>query len=202
MTKSARRSSARSPALAPAVCRGLYGSIRINAGSSVIEYAHAARMPTAVMLPRCQNGGESEKFSARKPTIVVSDVIVTGMKFRRSASTSALSLSTPSRMTVRIDIRMWIESAIASVRMMIGAEPEIGVRLMPAKPAQPMPTIIENRMTASVASVAVSERRISNVSSRMTPNMIGTSVPRSDWPVSAKALFNADTPVSDTSMPG
>ena len=52
------------------------GNKLIIAGSSVIENSQAAKIPTAVMLPRCQKGGESEKLSARKPTIVVIEVIV------------------------------------------------------------------------------------------------------------------------------
>ncbi len=88
-------------------------------------------MPIAVMLPRCQKGGESEKFSARKPTTVVSEVMLTGMKFRRTASTMASCRPMPSRMAPLSVTRMWIESAMASVRMMIGAEAEIGVRLIP-----------------------------------------------------------------------
>ena len=52
----------------------------------MIERSHAVNIPIAVMFPRCQKGGESEKLSARKPTIVVTDVIVTGKKLIRAAS--------------------------------------------------------------------------------------------------------------------
>ena len=58
-------------------------------------------MPTAVMLPRCQNGGESEKLSARKPMIVVIDVTPTGRKFNRTASTIASLLFMPARIAER-----------------------------------------------------------------------------------------------------
>ena len=167
-----------------------------------MEYSHAAAMPTAVMLPRCQNGGESEKFSAMKPMMVVNDVIVTGRKLRRIASTIASLFSLPSRIAVRSEVRMWIESAIARVRMMIGAEAEIGVSAMPANPAQPMPTMVESMMTPTVANVAENERRIRTVKSRITPNISGTSVPRSWTPTSAKALFSIETPVREMSISG
>ncbi len=98
-------------------------------------------------------------------------------------------------MALRREVRMWIESAIASVRMMIGADAEIGVNAIPANPAQPMPTIEENRITPTVAKVAVNDRMMRTVSSRITPNINGTSVPRSCMPTSAKALFSMDTPV-------
>ncbi len=90
----------------PAACFVRYGSTLISAGNNVMEYSHAAAMPTAVMLPRCQYGGESEKLSDRNPTIVVSDVIDTGRKLMRTASTSAAVLSSPSRISPRNDSRI------------------------------------------------------------------------------------------------
>ena len=159
-------------------------------------------MPTAVMLPRCQNGGESEKLSARKPTIVVIEVTPTGRKFSRTASTIASVLAAPLRIAERNAINMCIESAMASVRMMVGAEAEIGVRSMPTNPAQPMPTIVDSMMTPNVASAATADRRIRSVNNRITPNMIGISVPTSDTPVSAKALLSIETPVNDTLISG
>ena len=193
---------ARSPRSSPAVCLTRYGRTLINAGNKVIENNHAAAIPTAVMLPRCQNGGESEKLSARKPMIVVIDVIPTGMKLSRIASMSASLFSMPERAALRSAIRMCIESAIAKVRIMVGAAPEIGVSLMPMKPAQPMPTMVDSMMTPIVAIVAVTERSTSSVSSRMTPNITGISVLMSEIPVSENALFSIDTPVIETSMSG
>ena len=81
-------------------------ALNVDTGSTVIEKIQAARMPTAVMLPRCQYGGESEKFSDRKPTIVVKDVIATGRKLIRTASTSASVFAMPSRIRLFSDIRM------------------------------------------------------------------------------------------------
>src|SRR5210317_636251 len=83
-----------------------YGNRLIAAGNTVSENIQAANMPTAVILPRCQYGGESEKFSDRKPTTVVSDVIVTGRKLMRTASISASLFAMPSRTKLRSDIRM------------------------------------------------------------------------------------------------
>ena len=134
--------------------------------------------------------------------IVVIEVTPTGKKLTRTASAIASLLVMPLRMAVRSAIRMCMESAIASVRMMIGAEPEMGVSLMPIKPAQPMPTIEENMITNSVAKAAVADRRINKVSNMMMPNIAGTRVPRSAVPVSANALLSIDTPVNETSMFG
>ena len=106
ITKSARRSIARCENGGVADSRVRYGNRLIIAGSNVIEYSHAAAMPMAVMFPRCQYGGESEKFNARKPTIVVSDVMDTGRKFTRTASIRASCLPSPSRMKPRRDSRM------------------------------------------------------------------------------------------------
>ncbi len=83
-----------------------YRRICMSAGRTVKENAQAAAIPTAVTFPRCQNGGESEKFSARKPMIVVNDVMLTGMKFRRNASTIASVFADPSRIAVRSEVRM------------------------------------------------------------------------------------------------
>ena len=202
MTNSATRSIALSPRSLPVDCFALYGRMLINAGSNVIESNQAAAIPTAVILPRCQKGGESEKLSAKKPIIVVIDVTPTGKKFSRIASTIASRLAMPARMAERNAMSIWIESAIASVRIMVGAEAEMGVSLMPIKPAQPIPTIVDSMMTPIVAIVAVTERSISSVSNKMTPNMIGMSVPRSETPVSANALLSIETPVNETSMFG
>ncbi len=79
--------------------------------------------------------------------------------------------------------------------MTIGADMAIGVSLTPKKPAVPMATIVDRPMTSSVDMVAISERMITQVSRKMTPNIIGISVAPSDMPVSANALLSIDTPV-------
>ena len=63
-------------------------------------------MPAAVMLPRSWNGGESEKFILRNPTIVVTLVIVTASAFMRMLSFSAVNLSAPSRINPNCVTRM------------------------------------------------------------------------------------------------
>ena len=70
----------------------------IIAGSKIREYNHAAPIPMAVILPKCQKGGESEKFNDRKPITVVKDVMVTGKKLIRMESTIASVLLMPSSM--------------------------------------------------------------------------------------------------------
>ena len=85
---------------------------------------------------------------------------------------------------------------------MVGADAEMGVSLIPMKPAQPIATIVDNMMTPRVANVATAERSMIRVSNRIMPNMIGISVPTSETPVSAKALFSIETPVNETSILG
>ncbi len=149
----------------------------------------------AVMLPKCQKGGESEKLSARKPMMVVSEVMVTGIKLTRTASTMAAFFSIPSRIKPFKDIRMCKESAIAKVRIMVGADAAIGVSLIPKKPAIPIPNMEDRMITNKVAKVAVTERMINNVMTMITRNINGTNVPMSPKPASANALFNIDTPL-------
>ena len=89
-------------------------------------------MPMAVMLPRCQNGGASEEFSARKPTIVVALVITTGKKLIVMLSLSAVTLSFPSRISVSIETRMWTLSAIAKRQDdRRGGDSDMGSSLIP-----------------------------------------------------------------------
>ena len=172
------------------------------AGNSVTEYSQAAVIPVAVMLPRCQYGGASEKFRARKPTTVVNDVIVTARKLTRIDSISASALLRPSRICVRMDRMMCMESATASVRITIGADIDIGVSSTPANPAAPMAMIDDRMITVSVASVAEKERTISQVNAKMTTNISGISVAPSCMPVSAKALLSIETPVRCTWISG
>ena len=88
-------------------------------------------MPIAVRLPRSQKGGASEKFRLKKPTIVVRLVITTAWKLMRRLSFKAVILSWPSRISVSIDIKMCTLSAIARVRMMVGAVMDIGANWIP-----------------------------------------------------------------------
>ena len=105
-------------------------------------------------------------------------------------------------MSPRSVSRMCTESATASVRMTIGADIEIGVSLTPNQPATPIPTMVDSMITPRVAKVALSERRINQVSAKITPNISGISVAPSLMPVSANALLSMDTPVRCTSMCG
>ena len=63
-------------------------------------------MPTAVMLPRSPKGGESEKFSDRKPIAVVTLVRKTGDMLTRMLSTSASRRVWPRRMELNMLMRM------------------------------------------------------------------------------------------------
>ena len=90
--------------------------------------------------------------------------------------------------------RIWILSAIASVRIMVGAVTEIGVSLTPPNPARPIAAALENPITRSVAKVAPKLRSIIIIKINKTPYMIGTRVTMSFSPASAKALFNIESP--------
>ena len=67
----------------------MIGKMLKMAGKKLSDNNHAKIMPIAVMLPRCQYGGASEKFRVRKPMIVVTLVSVTGTKFTRKLSIMA-----------------------------------------------------------------------------------------------------------------
>ena len=122
--------------------------------------------------------------------MVVTEVMLTGRKLTRTASIDARCvLSMPSRINPRSVSRMWIESATASVRMTIGADIEIGVSLTPKKPAMPMPMVDDSTMITRVATVAESERTMSQVSAKITTNINGISVAPSLIPVSAKGVI-------------
>ncbi len=99
-------------------------------------------------------------------------------------------------------MRMWIESASASVRITTGALPEKGDRVMPAQPATPRAVTVASEITASVATVPATERRISQITTTSPRNIAGNSVTASAIVASAKALLRAETPVSATSISG
>ena len=147
------------------------------------------------MFPRCQKGGESEKFSARKPTMVVTDVMVTGKKLMRAASIMDSNLVEPSRMRVLNDTNMWIESATARVSMTVDALMEMGVSLIPKNPAAPIPTIVESVTIKKITTVPAKNLNINHDINSITINIIGVKVAASSSPTSEKALFNIDTPV-------
>jgi hypothetical protein len=172
------------------------------AGSKVIERSHAVNIPIAVMFPRCQKGGESEKLSARKPTIVVTDVIVTGKKLIRAASIIDSNFVDPSRMRALKDTKIWIESATASVRMTVDALIEIGVSLIPKNPAAPIPTTVESVTTRKITIVPAKNLNINHDINSITINIIGVNVPASSKPTSENALFSIDTPVRCIFMSG
>lgn len=81
----------------PWFARTLSGIRLITAGRKASDRAQAAAIPAAVILPRSWNGGASEKFMLRKPTMIVMLVIVTASAFIRMLSFNAEILSIPTR---------------------------------------------------------------------------------------------------------
>ena len=71
-------------------------------------------------------GGASEKLRLAKPMAVVTDVRNTGWKFTRRLSTIASRLAMPFCIDTSAVTRMCMESATATVRMMVGAPEEGG----------------------------------------------------------------------------
>ena len=136
-------------------------------------------MPIAVMSPSSRNGGASEKLSDRKPMMVVTLVIVTARKLTRRLSLKAETLSSPRRIAVSIDTSRWTLSAIARVRMMVGAIAEIGSMWKPRWPARPTAVRVDRKTTARVARVAVTLRSTAIITSTSTRYISGTRVRRS-----------------------
>ncbi len=93
-------------------------------------------------------------------------------------------------------------SAMASVRMTVGAIAEIGASRMPNHPASPMAVAVEKTMTRTVARVPGMHRSVSAVTRIRTPNMMGMSDVMSCCPASAKAAFSMETPVTAMSSCG
>ena len=90
------------------------------AGKNVMDSAHASSTPVAVMFPSSWKGGDSLKFSTRKPIAVVRLVRNTGIALIRMLSLRALILSAPFCISLNMLMRICTESAIANVITTIG----------------------------------------------------------------------------------
>ena len=75
------------------------------------------------------------------------------------ASTMASLFDFPLRSAYRNETRMWIESAMASVRMIVGAEALVGSKFTPMCPATPTAVPTDSMITANVARAAPVVRR-------------------------------------------
>ena len=85
-------------------------------------------------------------------------------------------------------------SAMASVMIIVGAEAEGGVNLMPIQPAAPIAAIIDNMITAKEAKVPLMLRVVMKIVMIMTKNISGIKVPISCCDASKKAPFSIITP--------
>ena len=103
------------------------GSIDIKAGKKVTARMNEIITPIDTKLPRCLKGGTSEKFMVKKPIAVVILARKTGCRLTRRLSINAFSLLDPCCISCIKVTRTWTELAIATVRMIIGAEAEGGV---------------------------------------------------------------------------
>jgi len=108
----------------------------------------------------------------------------------------------PWRMAANMTTRMCTESAMARVRMMVGAEADGGVRRMPNQPASPIAVIADRPITSTVPSVPVNERRNRIMATISTPYISGISVLMSFRPASSKVAFITTMPVMATVMSG
>ena len=98
---------------------------------------------------------------------------------------------------------MWIESATAMVRMMVGAPEEGGVSLTPNQPiTRPMAAAADMVTTRIVAMVPGIERVRKKTVRASTMYMAGVSVARSRWAASAKEFESATEPVSSKRISG
>ena len=137
-----------------AVCFGCMSTKLINIGNKVIEKSHAAITPNAVILPRSWKGGESEKLSDRKPMAVVIDVKKIGFAFIEILYKIEARLSIPSRFFCKYVIKKCMESATASVVIIVGALAEGGVKPTPIQPPKPIAVIIDGTIRSKTANVA------------------------------------------------
>ena len=128
------------------------------------------------MLPRLRNGGTSLKFMLRNPMTVVMLVRKTGCALMRRLSVIASRLLLPRRISWIIDTRTWIESATASVMIMVIEAVEGGVRDSPAQPARPSPLVTERPITETVAKVPETDRKSTAMTRMMTTYISGVSV--------------------------
>ena len=99
-------------------------------------------------------------------------------------------------------MRIWIESAIAIVRIIVGALADREVNGIPSHPATPIAHIVDKPITSSVAKVPVAERSNIKVITSNIAYIKGTSVLISDNAASLKALFVATDPVIATLTSG
>ena len=160
-----------------------------------MEYANAAITPNATRLPSTWKGGDSEAFSVRNASAVVSEVRNTGCAFTRRDSTIASFRSIPLRNPARVVVTTCMESATAMVRTMIGTPALTGLNTVPTQPARPMVVLIANIRSAATAIVATSERRRTTVTRTMTRNTTGVSCSMSSCVASANARFISTSPV-------
>ena len=119
--------------------------------------------------------------------IVVTLVRNTGWKLIRRLSTIAARRLAPRRISWNMVTSRWIESAMAMVRMMVGAFAETGVSAMPAQPASPIAITVDRPITISVTSVPANERSSAAVTASSTTYISGTSACRSASAASVKA---------------
>ena len=97
----------------------------------------------------------------------------------RNPSTIASCFDMPSLMLWIMLTRIWIESAIASVRIIVGAVEDGPVILSPTQPAKPIPIIAENKITNTETNVAVNDLNIRPITTIIIRDIIGVSVPMS-----------------------
>ncbi len=130
----------------------------------------------------------------RNPIAVVTLVRSTGSRLIRKDSVMASSLDLPKRICWNIVTKIWILSATAKVRMIVGALIDAGLIAMRSQPANPIPVIMEMRIMSRVASVPVTDCSESPVMIMSVINMIGMTVAMSLWLTSPYALSNMTAP--------
>ncbi len=127
--------------------------------------------------------------------MVVSSVVrATAPRFILRLSRIAARFSIPPRIPWKIESRIWMLSATASVRMIVGAGAEAPVSSIPSHPPSPRLTSTEKTITSSVATMPVKERSVSAVTRRTMPYMIGVRVIPSPCACSQKALLTVTMP--------
>ena len=158
------------------------GNREMSAGRRVSVKIIAAITPTATMFPNCLNGGEIEKFSARKPIAVVIQATAISPMCSSSARRAHSLRSGVSIMVCRIDANTWMTLATAKVMMMSGAMIVTEFIATPDHPSAPSPTMAEKAITMIVISVPKKLKKARKTIKRIAPNIIGVREAASSCP--------------------
>ena len=130
------------------------------------------------------------------------EVSVTGNVLVATALTIASCLLIPRCICCRNAERICTASAIAMVKIIVGADIDNGVSSTPVQPPKPIPKMVDKIMIKSPDTIARIERIMINITIIITKYIAGIRVSESCIPTSLNAEDNIEAPVSFTSIFG